>query len=341
MDWIRENKSQATILGIFGAIALALGVMLFLSSSDYGASLEELQSATSKLSAKEKASLYPNQANVDALEEKVSGYEEKVGLLSKTLLILQGKAPEDIADTAFQAKLKQSINELREKVKSSTGLPKDFAFGFETYTISLPRSPEAAKELNDYFESVKAVVTAAVDAGVQSIDHINRTELAIEKGAPPAPRVVQQPKAAPKKSPKKGKGGKAAPPPPPPVTQVVERRTLTLKLTADQGSLQLFLNALASPSKMPYFTVVRSLRVENEKQEGPLKSNIPPPQIEKKEPPKKEEPTKNSDGTPAAPKLEVIVPPTPSERDAMTIMGGEKLHVYLEIDLVRFVEPTS
>ena len=348
MDWIRENKTQATILGIFGAIALLLGAMLFMSNSDYATSLEDLESINSKLSAKEKASLYPNEANVAALEEKAAAYEESVGKLSRVLLALQSEHPsEDIADTAFQAKLKKSIADLRERVGAgSKTLPKDFAYGFDSYTISLPRSPEAAKALNDYFDAVNAVITTAIDAGVHSIDSIQRSELAVEKGAPPPSNAPARAaaKVSSTKSKVKGKNGKPAAPPVRPLTQVVERRTLTLKLTTDQGPYQALLNALASPSKMPYFTVVRSVRLENEKQEGPLKSlsvvvangagapEAPTP------PPAEASPT---GAAATAPKVEVITPATPSNKDAMLVMGGEKLHVHLEIDLVRFVEPAA
>ncbi len=349
MDWIRENKTQATILGIFGAIALLLGVVLFMANSDYSTGLEELESINNKLATKEKSSLYPNEANVKALEEKAASYEESVGKLSGVLLALQADHPsEDITDTAFQAKLKKSIADLREKVGAgSKTLPKDFAYGFETYTISLPRSPEASKALNDYFDAVNAVVSTAIDAGVHSIDSIHRTELAVEKGPPPAvaPAKAQPKKAVASKSKAKGKNGKPAAAPVRPLTQVVERRTLTLKLTTDQGPYQALLNALASPSKMPYFTVVRSVRVENEKQEGPLKAisvvvanGANGGESASPTPPPAEAPSGAGSN---APKVEVIVPATPANKDAMLVMGGEKLHVHLEIDLVRFVEPAA
>lgn len=352
MDWIRANKTQAVILGIFGAIALALGVLLFLANSDYGTSLDEFESIKNKLISKEKASVYPNAENVNKMQERVDGYQASVDKLGTVLRSLQAEAdtkdakPEDATDTGFQARLKKAIADLREQVGAgSKTLPKNFAFGFDIYTISLPKSPEAAKALNDYFSNVSAVVNKAIEVGVASIDEIHRTELAIEKGAP-APSAAPQPKKPEPKAKKSTKAtkGKAAAPPPKPLAQVVERRTLTLKLTTDQGPLQALLNALASPSQMPYFTIVRQVRVENEKQEGPSKNAA---LFQKKDTasstpaaaPTPEAPATGADGAPAAPKVEVIVPPTPSNRNATTVIGGEKLKVYLEIDLVRFVEP--
>ena len=118
MDWIRENKTLATIAGIFLAGALALGALLLVSHFSYGESLETFTSKASQLASKERAPLYPNEANVKALEEKVAGYEEKVGSLGTVLLKLQVES-KDITDTDFQAKLKQQIADIRAKADAT------------------------------------------------------------------------------------------------------------------------------------------------------------------------------------------------------------------------------
>ena len=121
---------------------------------------------------------------------------------------------------------------------------------------------------------------------------------------------------------------------------MVERRQLNLTITTDQKPLQALMNALASPSKMPYFTVVRNIRVENEKQEGPSR-NAPidlgkETDVTKPEPEHKTENAEN-----AAPKVEVITAPKAAKPDAVAVIGGEKLKVYLEIDLISFVTPAA
>lgn len=358
MDWIRANKSLAAILGVAAAGVIGLAVVLYLSFSAYSDSADSLQAQASKVAGMEKAKLYPNEANLETKEEKVAAYEEEVGKLGAVLLALQKEvtSTKAITDTDFQAKLKQHIAEIRERGKDV--LPKDFAFGFTRYTTSLP-SQESTADVNDYFDGVDAIVTAALDAGVKKIDGFNRSELAVENGGakPKVKKTAPAPKPAPSKGKGKNKGkDKVVKAPPPPVAQVIERRVITFDITADQAPLQTFVNALASATTMKHFTVLRMLRVENEKQEGPLNRVAPPTtgtggyKVLNKDglisaatvEPATPEPA--PDGTtPAKPekKEEVIVAAKPEQPDAVKVLGGEMLKAHLEIDLVRFLEPDA
>lgn len=333
MDWIRENKSLATIVGIFLAGSLALGGVLLMSHFAYGESLEQFSSVSGKVAMLEKAQLYPSEDNLSSLADKVSGYEDAVSNLGGVLLKLQPPI-KDISDTDFVASLKTKIADFRKKAgDSSITLPKDFSFGFDAYTKTLPPTPEAARELNDYVETVYAVTNTALDAGIVSLDSLVRSELAIEKPNAPTEAKKPEPKKKPKAATKiKGKPVKPAKE----IAQVVERRQLTMSFTTDQNAFQAFTNALASPSKMPYFTVVRVVRVENEKQEGPLRNAIATINNPVQTTP---DPKPTADGEAAAPQAEVITAPTPSTPDAQAVMGKELLKVYFEIDLIRFLAP--
>lgn len=346
MDWIRENKKLATIVVIFTVGAIALGVVLFLSHSAYAASLEDFNTKSSRVVSMEKAPLYPSEQNVAELDTKVTAYETEVSRLGGVLLKLQTPV-QPITDTDFQAKLKQLIAETKAKSAGLMQLPKDFALGFDAYTQSLPRSPEAARELGDYLDAVNAVLTAALDSGVRSIDTLERSALAVEKDAPPPPKPV----AVKKESTfgKKGKPTKKAVAPPKEIAKVVERRELKLSFTSDQKALQTLTNTLASASKMPYYTVLRIARIENEKQEGPLRASVTATDTPIGAP-NVPLPAEVSDtttapaaegATPVAPKAEVIEAAKPAPPDAQAVLGGEALKVYFEIDLVRFVEPDA
>ena len=340
MDWIRENKTLAAIAGVFLTGAIGIGAILLMSHFSYGESLEKLSALTSKVATQERASIYPSQENVDTLAQKVSSYEEGVGKLGDVLLRLQPKT-EDIKDTEFQAKLKEEIAAVRAKAdQAKCTLPKDFAFGFDAYTRQVPAAAAAA-ELKDYFDSVNSIVAAVIDNGVAGIDTFERSELKIEKGEPAASEETttrSESKAKSKSKPKaEGKQAKPAKE----ITKVVERRQVTMTLTTDQRPLQALMNILASPTKMPYFTVVRNLRVENEKQDGPLRNM--PMTTASAEPATTTEPSDaakpNGDGAATAPKVEVISAPKPLPPDAVAVIGGEKLKVYLEVDIVKFVAP--
>ncbi len=350
MDWIRANKSLAGILGVAIAGAVGLGVFLFFSYGAYSESADSFQTWSGKIAKMEGAKLYPSEANVEAKDEKVAAYEDEVSKLGTGLLILQKdvtSAP--IKDTDFQGKVKQSIVEVREKAKGS--LPKEFAFGFETYTRSLPPQ-EATQDLNDYFDGVSAIVNAGLDAGIKSIDFISRSELAVEKGAQKPKKVVAAPKPKVTTSVKKKKGAKEAPAKKlVEVAQVVERRVVTLDITTDQGPLQTFLNTLASASLMKHFTVVRLVRIENEKMEGPPSKAAPPTGSNGVKTldrnglvsaaPEETDKSLPVEGAAAAAKTEAITVAKPAPPDVNKVLGGELLKAHLEIDLVRFLEPEA
>jgi hypothetical protein len=293
------------------------------------------------------AKLYPSPENLGKKKSAVEDYEKKVTTLSKVLLSLQ-PAVEPISETDFQAKLKAKIAEVRSISGKPTKLPGESSLGFADYTSSLPKSAAIAQELSEYVDAAEAVVRVFIESGVESVDTFERSLLASEKSetatAPSAP-------VAPPKTGKAGVGGKV-PVPTKSVAEMVERRTLTFTLTCDQGPLQKVLNRLASPSEMPYFAAVRLLRVENEKNEGPLRAAVALELSKSKaaegdaavvEAPQ-EQVVIGTDGLPvpaaeAAP--QATGPAKPGIKDAVGVLGQEKLKVYMEIDLIKFIDPSK
>jgi hypothetical protein len=336
MDVIKENKTLAAILGVMVVGGLGLVALLVTSYLGFTSSMEQFETASNAVATLKGAKLFPSEENVKEKEASVVEYEQAVNTLGTVLLKLQQPvAP--LSETEFQAKLKSGIARVKGAAGNATKLPKEFAFGFDTYTSSLPKSAQVATELGDYLAAVEAVTDLAIASGVASIDSIARSELQVEKGAPPPAPPPPTKKGGAKSAAGKGTGKAVKE-----IAKVVERRTLTLTLTADQAPLQKLMNELASPSRMPYFTVVRQLRIENEKQEGPLRGSLslaPPPDAGLPAP---TEPLPG--GTPdaaAAPKVEVIEPAKPAAPDAQAVFGDEKLKIYLEIDIVRYLEPAA
>jgi hypothetical protein len=347
MDWIRENKTLASIMGVFLAIAGVLAFFVFNAWSTFGESNDRFLAANNALATMKSANLYPSPDNLEKKKSAVEDYEKKVTTLSKVLLSLQPSV-EPITETDFQAKLKAKIAEVRNISGKPTKLPGESSLGFADYTSSLPKSAAIAQELSEYVDATEAVVRAFIEAGVESVDSFERSLLASEKGEPNAAP------SAPTASPKGGKGGnvgksmistKA-------VAKMVQRRTLTFTLTCEQGPLQKVLNRLASPSQMPYFTAVRLLRVENEKNEGPLRAAVTLELNKQKSSSIDSSAAElpeggvviGADGLPvpaaeSAPK--VTGPAKPSTKDAVSVMGQEKLKVYLEIDLIKFIDPSK
>jgi hypothetical protein len=345
MDWIRENKVLATIMGISLAGVIGLAVVLFMSYSTYGESMETFQRTDAGLAAIKGRALAPTQENLDKKGALVNEYTNAVNALGTALLSLQPQV-KPISDTEFQVKLKERTAAIRAAAAAAgMELPADFAFGFGEYVAGLPRNTEAATAMSDYLDGVEAVINAMVKAGVKKLSTIERTALAIEKEAPPA-------KPEPPKSRRDTRSSKAASKGKAPaevkkIAAVVEPRTISLTLTTDQVPLQIVLNELASPSKTEHFTSVRLLRIENEKQVGPSKSAIQQEMARESGiedvggAPPVTPPSAAAVGAAPGAGARVIDPVLPAKKDAVDVLGAEMLQVYMEIDLIRFLEPTE
>lgn len=326
MNWIQQNKSLAGILGFMIAGAIGIGAWFYFSYSDYSAAMEEFSSSSGTVSSLQSAKVFPSDQNVRMVEKLIGDYRDKFTNLRKVLLspTLQ-QAVKPMTETEFQAKVKDRAVAVKKRAEAvSMKLPSsDFALGFEGYASDLPPNAAVAAELNVHLDVMEKVINVFIEKGVSSLDSIKRTTLPGEKGA--------------------GKNDQSAPPVPAGIKipadvsaeQVLDRYTITCVFSCDQEPLRNVMNELSNPASMPHhFLAVRLMRVENEKQEGTSKEEVKNLL--------KAVPTTPADA-PKKPGAEAIssdshasLPP-----DAVTIMGGEELKVYLEIDYIRFRQPAA
>lgn len=327
MSWIQQNKAPAAIIGASVAGAAGLGFMLFQSWSGFGAKLEEFNMLNSSIAGLNGAVLAPTPENLAKKQALVGEFITEAGRLQTVLATLQSDVKvESISDTGFQAKLKTRIAETRKLAGNAMALPAEFNLGFDRYNSTLPPSNEVATELSGYLDAVEEIVKVMVASGVAQLDMIERSELPSEKGASPAPKGRRP-----------GQPATAAP-------ELVERRQVRAMITADQSALQMLLSKLASPSEMPHFTVVRLVRIENERQEGPLRAEVGlhtlvPEEGSVDAPPPVVVPVEGAaaEGQEKKPLAAV----KPAGQDAVNVLGEEKLRAYLEIDLVSFKAATA
>lgn len=315
MDWIRENKPLAAILGVIVVGSLALGYLLYDAWSVYAETKEAYLGLGNQVAGLKGAQLAPTDANLKAKQDSVAEYSKLVDTLGKTVLILQPKVAA-INDIEFQDKLKAKISEIRKtSVQAKMQLPAEFAFGFDDYTHTLPKSGAEATELSGYLDAVDELTKLLMKCGVQSLDLLERSKLPVEAAASAAQgnknAAVQGAQMA---------GG------------ILEKRQISVVLTLDQGPLQLLISRLTSPTDMPYFTSLRLLRIENQRQDGPLVSEVRLPAEEAANP--------GAVKTEEAPSDE-IKPPPPAFVDAIPVFGNELLKVRLEIDLIKFLDAAA
>ena len=314
MDWIRENKVLAGILGVIIAGTLGLGYVLYNSWTSYSASKDQYVALGSQIAQLKGLPLSPSEKNLENKKALVEEYSKSVNKLGVALRLLQDRvAPQAATDTQFQAKLKERVIEIKKLASSlKIQLPGDFAFGFDPYIGALPPN-DAATELSGYLDAIEALVKLAMASKVTSIDMLERSQIPAETGG-------SGDTAARSKSKSKSKGGPAAPV----AGAIAEKRQVSMMLTLDQGPFQVLMSKLANPGDMPYFASVRVLRVENQIQEGPYKSDVsiptPPDTPEKAEEPGTE-----------------LKPPPPAPVDSVPVLGQELLKVQLDIDLVKFI----
>ncbi len=319
MDWIRENKPLAAILGVIIAGSLALGYLLFDAWSSYTETKDAYLSMGSQVAGLKGSRLAPSEDNVKAKQALVEEYAANVNRLGGALLILQPPV-QPIKDIEFQAKLKTKIADVRKAAAiSKMALPAEFAFGLDDYTTGLPKSAAAAAELSSFLDALDELVKLFMQCGVQSVDLLERSKLALEQDqAAPSPQgnnrlrtQVQQQVT----------------------TSILEKRQISVILTLDQGPLQRLISRLANPSDMPFFTSLRLLRIENERQLGPLRSEVSLPAV-----PPAPDGAAAASATPAPAASDEIKPPPPAPVDSVPVIGEERLKVRMEIDLVKFLD---
>ncbi len=317
MDWIRENKPLAAILGVIIVGTLALGYLLFDAWSSYSETKEGYLGLGTQVANLKSARLAPTEENLKAKQAMVDEYGTVVNRLGGAVLYLQNltKGP-PVSDIEFQEKLKTKISDVRKAVQAARlQLPAEFSFGFDEYTRTLPKSAAAATELSGYLDAVDELVKVFMKCSVKSVESLERSKLPIE---------TQTAATA--------QGNNNAGTQAQPASGILEKRQITVILTLDQGPLQLLVSRLTNPTDMPYFTSLRLLRIENEKSMGPLRSEVKLPV-----------PDKNPISTPKTeePATDEIKPPPPAFPDAIAVFGEESLKVRLEIDLVKFLDSAA
>jgi hypothetical protein len=338
MDWIRANKVPAAIIGVSLAGVIGLGVVLYSSYSAYDEKMQQFNSLNVTLQGLKNGPLAPTKENVDAKNRLVTDYATKVDQLGRVLVRLQ-KAPTPTTDVEFQSKLKSKIAAIRQY--AGNRLPAVFNLGFDRYISELPPSNQVATELSTYLDGMDEMVRLLMDSGIESLETLERTELDLEKGASAAPKA--QPKAQPK-----GKAGPKGPPPPPAPAKVSERWPVRFVFRTDQAALQTLMSRLASPSDtqaIPYFPIVKLVRIENQRKEGPPRNVAGTAAVNPGDPTVEVAAAEAVPATPtAAPQganADAIAAVQPADKDAETIFGDEKLVVFLEVDFVRFLESAA
>jgi hypothetical protein len=302
MDSLKKNKFLSTYLAVVVVGVLAFGFLLFRSFQANKAAAEAFDAEQSAVTALQSKPLFPNAANLQARQAQVTEFAGAVNKLQQSLVASQPALDTEASSDKFQSTLTETLNAIKgqaELTKLNSRAGAEFDLGFGKYLANLPPR-QAVPDLLFQLGAVDALVRTMLTDRVTSIDDISRAELEIESAKPDAPAPAGGRPAA-----KKPAAGPASALP---EDVVLKRYPMQVRFTGSPRSVQDVLNHLAA--SRDYFYAVRSLRVENERKQGPPKGVAPESSEE-------------------------------SKKDSEIVLGGEQVSVWLALDLIRFLDPAA
>jgi hypothetical protein len=330
MSWIQENRFAAGLGGITAVAAAGLIFWGIKATGSYDQAKEEYTASADSVDNITKGRLYPNDANLKAKTKAVSDYEKSVADLQKAFTKFRVPTPPNVDQDVFTANLlkaKETVAKAFAEVKPQPAeLPAEFSMGNESYTAKPPEK-SATGILTFELDAISELMANLAAASPTKLLNIYRQPLEEETGKTFDP---------------KGKSFRAMP--------------IEISFTGTEATLRKFLSSLDDSGT--HYYVVRSMRVINEKLKAPTAADS---QFEKEGDAKPEGGAPAADpfggaaggfvlpGEEPAPAAGGATPPAPGgaapaaapSGDGVIlqqVLGSEKIHVFLRIDILQFLE---
>lgn len=304
MDSLKKNTFLTTYLAVLGVGVVGLGYLLYSSSNANKAAATAYDDQQQALATLQERPLTPNEKNLTSRRAQVDAFAATVSNLQKSLMASQPALEVAAQGDAFQSKLTETLNAVKiqaELTKLNSRAGGGFDLGFGKYLDKLP-STKAVPDLLYQLGGINAMVGTLLTDRVATIDDITRTELDVESSK--ADDTAAKPAAGRAAAKKPSAALKALD-----EQLVLKRYPMEVRFSGSPRSVQDVLNHLAASKD--YFFAIRSLRVENERKDGPPKGQAP-----------------------AVDSSEKI------KKDSDIVLGGEKIMVWIAVDLIRFLDPT-
>jgi hypothetical protein len=307
---LKQNKFLATYLAVLLIGVLALGWFAFSRYRGYSDAVANVQTLRDEVGGLEKRSPFPDEGNVKARTAQADELKKTVDALQGSLLKFQPPLDLTIEPDKFQTKLAGLIDQVKAQAQASNiKIADGFNLGMDRY-LQGPPPAAAVAELNYQLEGIHTFVKMLLDARVAEIGSITRDELPIEKADAAAPATP----AANAKAPVKGaKPAVTAAGPVVPESDALLRYPFLVRFAGTGRAIEDVLNQITTTAEGSPFFNLRLIRVENAKKSSPSKGSLP----------------------------EADASSTETPRDAVTVLGGEHVHVAATLDLIRFVDPAK
>jgi hypothetical protein len=350
MSFVQENKFLSGLIAVTVLGAGALGYLTWDAMAKYDAASDELQKTTEEKKRLESLPVYPNQKNLEKLNQDREEHVNRIQDLQKKLSTM-AIAEESISPQGFQDRLRAAVTAYTKKAAEAgmkipdTGANK-FYMGFDVYQTKTPDDIVAPKLLRQ-LKAIEFVMNLLPEHRVEQLDGITRNPLPEEAGR--RATATPPPKGG---APKKGE----------PATPLVNRNSFEFSFHCEPGPLQNILNSIATAKNQ--FYIIRNIRVENTRQTPPTREEIlqklnpageagtptaPPagapgataPAVPAA-PTAPAPPAAPAPGTPAAP-ADAAAPaaPAPAENSGVItfIVGEERVAVSLLVEIADFTPP--
>ena len=309
MNWFEHNRFLGWFLIGLALGCLSVGYFFFRAMISSDAESARLKTSAAELKRLESLTPFPDESHYQEASALAAAYKSSLAALQEE--IKSRELPlEPLAPNEFQTKVRQAVSAIKEKARANkVKLPEKFFLGFDEFATSLP-STEAAPLLGRELKAVQMLANILIDARVDSISAFHREPIAEERTASPTP----------KPSPRVGqaRGALAAASP-----TMVKGNSLSVTFASSPGAARKALNQIVSAKEQ--FFIIRTLRVRNEKERGP--SRTEPVEA----PPLFNNPTVNKSAantaSPAA---------TPGVGTVHFIVGNEHIETSAQIEIVNF-----
>lgn len=246
----QEKKFIGILAGVSVLCIGGLYVVAGKGSSRFDAAKESFDGLTTEINGMQNLPLFPSPQNLEAKEKAVADFKKEAEELAKKL---QAKRPKSIDNTDPQTFTDTLVKTAAATMKTyadaglttdgAGGLPKGFYLGFEDY-VSTPAQGAATGILAYELRAISEVHGLLAAAKPAKLLNFHRQPLSEEKNEAYTPIAGQSYRALP----------------------------FEISFTGPESSMRAFINGLQS--SQDHFYVIRSMRVMNEKQEGPKASDV-------------------------------------------------------------------
>lgn len=313
MSWIKDNKFLVALCG-----GTLLGVVLLYivgskGSSRYEAAKATFDEAYSEAQGYEKQHLYPKTENVNGKTKALDEYRKSLESLQDAFEKYRPKEITNVSPQEFTTRLKASDSEVRKAFEAAgTTVPDAFFMGFESYKTTLAR-PNATGIMSYQMDAIKGILMELAKAAPKEFKNLYRPLL------PEASGQVYTP----------------------PAHAVARELPLEITFVGHEKSVRAFFSAIEKPENR--YTVIRTLRITNAKQEAPRASDA---KFDKPAAAKSPENSpfggafvlpNEASAPPAEPAAAPPVVSVDTGRILSQVLGDEQIQVFVRLDILEFL----